>query len=61
VNDSQAARPIGASPLHPLAERGLGEVQVPGDGRDRLALVEDQAHRLGLEVVIELPHWSTPT
>ena len=48
-------RPIGPGPLDPLAQRRLGQIEIAGDGADRLALVEDQADGAGFELVSELP------
>ena len=42
-------------PARPSAERRLGQPQIARRGRDRLALIEDQAHRAGLVGVREAP------
>ena len=44
--------------LHPGRERGRGQIQLAGDGTDRLVFVEDQANGAFLELVRELPAYA---
>src|ERR1051325_11195788 len=50
-----ALRAIGARALDPVAQGGFGQIEIAGDGRNRLAVLEDQADRLGFELVVKLP------
>ena len=47
-------RPVGARLLDPIAQRRRGQVELAGHRADRLALLQDQAHRAGLELLREL-------
>ena len=50
-------RAIRAGTLHLDPQRGFRQIEVAGNARNGLAIVEDQAHRLGFEVFIESPAW----
>ena len=50
-----ALRAIGAGLVDPESQRRRRQIQVARDGPDRLALLEDPADRLGLELIRELP------
>ena len=49
---------IRTSPLDPVAQRGLREIEITSHLPHAPAFVEYQAHRSGLELVIKLPAWA---
>ena len=55
VRPGLALGAIGPRVLDPLAQRRLGQIEVAGDGADRLAFIEHQPDGAGLELVSELP------
>src|SRR5262249_6578268 len=50
-----ALGPIGAGPGDPGAQRRFRQIEIAGDRARRLAVVQDEAHRLGFEVVVKVP------